>query len=161
MTFNSIEFKYRTFLAQQGKLFTQERATILHFVLSRKDHFSTDELLFYMQKKGIDVSRATLYRNLKSLVDAQILVEVDFGHGHTHYECIAVRKPHDHLICHSCKIVIEVQNKSLQKVIQAMTNSQNFHLDHYQLQIYGLCKKCAEKENKISKVATNPRQKKL
>ena len=55
---------YAEFLKRNRMFLTQERSTLLKFILSRRGHFSADELLFGMQGAGIKVSRATLYRAL-------------------------------------------------------------------------------------------------
>ncbi|HSQ41977.1 MAG TPA: transcriptional repressor [Fibrobacteraceae bacterium] len=146
MTYPIQEAQYRQFLIQKGMLFTQERATILKLVLTRTDHFSVDDLLFQVQKENLNVSRATLYRNLKLLEQAGILVEADFGHGHTHYERAMGTPPHEHLVCSNCKAITEVRTSQLTDAVQKIAKSQGFSLDHYQLQIFGTCKNCQKKK---------------
>ena len=98
LTFEQAESLYKDFLARNKMFYTKERVTILEAVMGRDDHFSVDELLYDMQSKKLRVSRATLYRALSQLVDANILVEADFGHGHIHYELVGA-EPHEHLVC--------------------------------------------------------------
>src|SRR3954466_6288425 len=79
---------YSEFLKKNKMFFTKERAQLLDFIFDQKGHFSADELMFEMQKQraaaagDVKVSRATLYRSLSQMVDAGILSESDFGHGH-------------------------------------------------------------------------------
>jgi Fur family ferric uptake transcriptional regulator len=147
----SIEKNYRAYLAGNGMLFTKERAVILSSVLSREDHFSADDLLFHMRQEGLEVSRATLYRNLKLLSQANLLVEVDFGHGHIHYEKCIGTAPHEHLVCKACGTVIEVNTSKFSEAVEKVATQAGFMVDHHQLKIFGTCQKCqagkAEKTN--------------
>lgn len=135
---------YREFLSRQGMLFTKERLLILQSVFSRSDHFSADDLLFYMHGEGLEVSRATLYRNLKLLAQAGILVEADFGHGHIHYE-LASGNPHEHLVCTDCGKVLEVNTAAFSEAVQSVADSQGFTVTHHLLKIFGRCADCRKK----------------
>lgn len=141
MPSSEVEARYRAFLAEQGMLFTRERAKILEAVYRREDHFSADDLLFHMRQDGVDVSRATLYRNLKLLSTAGLLIEADFGHGHIHYER-AAGAPHEHLVCKKCGSVAEVNTARFAEAVQQVASQLGFRVDHHQLKIFGLCKKC-------------------
>lgn len=137
-----IETRYKAFLAKEGMLYTRERALILESVFTREDHFSADDLLFHMRNEGIDVSRATLYRNLKLLATAGLLVEADFGHGHTHYERAATA-PHEHLVCQKCGKVTEVSTSQFADAVKSVAALQGFKVNHHQLKIFGTCKACS------------------
>lgn len=139
-----VESRYKAFLAEQGMLFTRERATILEAVYKREDHFSADDLLFHMRQDGMEVSRATLYRNLKLLCTAGLLLEADFGHGHTHYERAATTQ-HEHLVCEKCGSVTEVSAGRFAEAVQQVAATQGFTIEHHQLRIFGTCKKCQKK----------------
>ena len=134
--------RYRQYLSRQKMLFTRERSQILESVFARADHFSADDLLLTMKNEGLDVSRATLYRNLKQLAKAGVLVEADFGHGHIHYERAVGSSPHEHLICQICGSVTEVSTSAFSAVVKKVAMSQGFRLDHHQVKIFGVCHQC-------------------
>jgi len=142
MSIAEIEKRYREYLSQEGMLYTKERTLILQSVFSRKDHFSADDLLFHMHAEGIEVSRATLYRNLKLLSKAGLLIEADFGHGHIHYEPALGSAPHEHLICAKCGTVTEVNSSKFDDAIKQVATTQGFRVEHHLLKIFGVCKKC-------------------
>ncbi len=121
--------------------FTKERTDLLHFIFDQKGHFSADELVFEMKKENIKVSRATLYRSLNQLVDAGILSESDFGHGHTHYEITLGTKPHVHLICTDTGDVREVQSRKLELALNDLAKKEGFKIKRFKIQLFGLSKK--------------------
>ncbi len=140
LTFDMAEERYKDYLVRNKMFYTKERVTILEVVMERKDHFSVDELLYDMQSKKLRVSRATLYRALSQLVDANILVEADFGHGHIHYELVG-GEPHEHLVCVECGMVKEVVSPDLTKVIHSLAKSNGFTVRNQKTQIQVECLK--------------------
>ena len=143
---HAVEARYRDYLSRHKMLFTRERALILRGVYARVDHFSADDLFYHMKSDGLEVSRATLYRNLKLLVDAGLLVEADFGHGHIHYERALDAAPHEHLVCKKCGSVTEVSASKVAAAVAIAAESQGFQVDHHQLRIFGTCAKCLAKK---------------
>jgi Fe2+ or Zn2+ uptake regulation protein len=142
MNFEDAENSYRSYLTKSKMFYTKERAIILSAVLDRKDHFSVDDLLFLMKSEDLKVSRATLYRSVSQMVEAGILVEADFGHGHIHYEMSDANKNHEHLVCKNCDQVIEVDSKQVQEAIDHIAKNHGFKVITIKTQILGLCKKC-------------------
>ena len=132
---------YSEYLKKNKMFFTKERTDLLHFIFDQKGHFSADELVFEMKKENIKVSRATLYRSLNQLVDAGILSESDFGHGHTHYEITLGTKPHVHLICTDTGDVREVQSRKLELALNDLAKKEGFKIKRFKIQLFGLSKK--------------------
>lgn len=129
--------RYSEFL-KRGKMFlTKERIALLDFILKQEGHFSADELLFAMQSKGPKISRATLYRTLSHLVEAGVLSESDFGHGHTHYEIDLDSKPHVHLIYLESGEVKEVYSPKLEAALADLAHREGFKVKRYKIQVFG------------------------
>lgn len=129
---------YTEYLKRNKMFFTKERAQLLEFIFEQKGHFSADELMFEMQKEEIKVSRATLYRSLSQLVDAGILSESDFGHGHTHYEITLGGKPHVHLIYTDTGDVKEVHSQKLEDALSDLARKEGFSIKRYKIQVFGV-----------------------
>lgn len=129
------QIRYAEFLKRSKMLLTRERTTLLEFLFVQKGHFSADELLYEMQRTGIKVSRATLYRALSHFVEAGILSESDFGHGHTHYEIDLGSKPHVHLI--EGDEIKEVASPQLEKVLMQLARKEGFSIRRYKIQVFG------------------------
>ena len=135
---------YTDFLKKNNMFFTKERAQLLDFIFDQKGHFSADELMFEMQKRDVKVSRATLYRSLSQMVDAGILSESDFGHGHTHYEVTVGTKPHVHLICTETGDVKEVFSQKLEDALTDLAKKEGFKIKRYKIQVFGVSKNASK-----------------
>ena len=131
---------YSDFLKKNKMFFTKERTQLLDFIFDQEGHFSADELMFAMQKADVKVSRATLYRSLNQMVEAGILSESDFGHGHTHYEIALGSKPHVHLICTDSGDVREVHSQKLEDALNELARKEGFKIQRYKIQVFGISK---------------------
>ena len=70
---------FNDYLGRHNLRRTQERIRILQEVFSTHDHFDVETLLFRLRRKKHLVSRATIYRTLKHLLDSKLVRQVDLG----------------------------------------------------------------------------------
>jgi len=130
--------RYAEYLKRNKMFLTRERTSLLDFIFGQKGHFSADELLYEMQRTGLKASRATLYRTLYQLVEANVLSESDFGHGHTHYEINLGDRPHAHLVSLDNRDdVREVTSEKLDAAIAELMRKEGFTPRRYNLQVFG------------------------
>ncbi len=140
--------QYSDFLKKNKMFFTKERKQLLDFIFNQKGHFSADELMFEIQKGSVKVSRATLYRSLSQMVEAGILAESDFGHGHTHYEITLGGKPHVHLICTDSGDIREVYSQKLEDVLTELAAREGFRIKRYKIQLFGISRQARKEGGK-------------
>lgn len=93
-------------LSSHGLRATRARRLVLARLLSRHDHPSAEELRRALARHGVELSTATLYQNLKRLVEAGLLDGFAGTGGVTRYD--ANRTPHAHLVCRRCGRVLDV-----------------------------------------------------
>lgn len=98
---------FRRFLKRQGLKFTTERALILNAVLEKEGVFEADQLLMEMRSQDTRVSKATIYRTLKHLLQAGIISEVLLDSRQAHYQLSFGRQPKGHLVCVETQRVVE------------------------------------------------------
>lgn len=130
--------RYAEYLKQKKMFLTRERTSLLQFIVAQKGHFSADELLYEVQRTKLKASRATLYRTLYQLVEANVLSESDFGHGHTHYEINLGDRPHVHLVSLDDRDdVREVISDKLDAAIAELMRKEGFTPKRFNLQVFG------------------------
>lgn len=88
--------------------------------------------------KHVEIGIATLYRNIKRLLDDEEIIPVDFPGEPTRYEK-AGKHHHHHFQCRKCQRVFEVEGcaSNLKELVPS-----GFTLEHHEILLYGLCKKC-------------------
>jgi len=129
---------FRRHLKQQNLKFTQERAMILEAVLHKDGVFEADQLLEEVRDAGHRVSKATIYRTLKHLLEAKIITEVLIDAKQAHYELTFGKKPQAHLVCVETGRVIEIPSPWLEPLRDRICKEHDFDPVSHRLVIYGV-----------------------
>jgi Fur family ferric uptake transcriptional regulator len=107
---------FRRFLKRNGLKFTAERAKILDAVLGKTGVFEVEQLMYEMRQAGHRVSKATIYRTLKHLVEANIVSEVLIDSKQTHYQLSIGLEPKGHLVCLDTNTIVEFATPELEEL---------------------------------------------
>ena len=119
-----------------------KRDLVVDVFLRQEGHLSADDLVELIKKEDQRISRATVYRTLQWMVDADIARKVDFGEGRFRFEH-SYRHPRNfHLICKSCNQLFEFLSSDIEVLIEEVTAAQRFATSQSVLQIYGTCEAC-------------------
>lgn len=134
---------FAQFLLEKGLRFTGQRQEIVTQALAMKGHFEAEDLHHELRKNRANrVSKASVYRTLPLLVEAGLLREVEFVDRHTHYENASRQAEHSHLICTSCRRVIEFSSASVARELRDIVRAHGFEERSRKVEITGLCKRC-------------------
>lgn len=129
---------FRRFLKRQGLKFTPERAMILDAVMRKQGLFEADELLYDMRQAGQRVSKATVYRTLKHLLEAKIVSEVLIDAKQAHYELSFGKPDRGHLICVDTQRVVEFHHPQVQALCEQICAEHGFEMISHRLIVYGV-----------------------
>ncbi|OWK44989.1 Fur family transcriptional regulator [Fimbriiglobus ruber] len=137
------EERFREFLASRPKpqRFTDQQGELVRHIFAKHKHFDTDELLDDLKQTGKRVSRATVYRTLSKLVDAGLLRRIEIG-TRTVYDHDYGYPQHEHLVCESCKKMIEFQHPAIDAALREIANAHQFRADGHSLVVRGTCAEC-------------------
>ena len=123
---------------------TKQRQAILS-LLNEYGHLSFLELKEHLIKEDKDISLATLYRNISSLLDNKLIRKVDLASlKDTYYELVD-KKEHDHFICIKCNRLIDVDKKDDSSL--SYLDSKNNLILTKNINYYGICKSCLAKDD--------------
>jgi Fur family transcriptional regulator, ferric uptake regulator len=128
---------FRRFLKKQGLKFTPERAQILDAVLEKEGVFEADELLYEMRDANHRVSKATIYRTLKHLLEAKIITEVLIDSKQAHYQLSFGKEPKGHLVCVETNQVIEFSAPELIELRDRICKENGFDPVSFRFVVYG------------------------
>jgi Fur family ferric uptake transcriptional regulator len=138
MKANTPDFK--GMLHQGGYKATPGRVGLLQTLFGEEKPVTVSQLEKKLRNK---VDKVTLYRALQSLVASGAVREVDFRHGHAHYELQALRAHHHHIICTSCGLVEDVACNTEPFVKQVAKKAKHFTtIADHSMEFFSLCKSC-------------------
>lgn len=102
------------FIARKGLRRTVQRERIAGIAFSRDEHFTAEELFDRVRKVDVETSRATVYRTLGLLVEADLLRQIDLGESQVTYDPNFLEKPsHNHLLCIDCSRIVEFEDSNV------------------------------------------------
>ena len=138
---NSPEEKFREFLEIRAEKLTDPRRVLVRHIFDSHKHFDADELVAELHQAGRKVSRATVYRTLRLLVEAGLLRELRLT-NRTAYEHDYGYPSHDHLHCTICDKVFEFNNDEIRKVRETVSMAHGFRASGHRFVITGICNEC-------------------
>ncbi len=139
----SPEDKFREYLTSRPRAqrYTEQQRDMVKYIFSKHNHFVADQLIDEMKQEGFQVSRATVYRTLKKLVDAGLLRSLELG-PRMYYEHDYGYPQHEHLVCQRCHKMIEFQCPGMDAILRDVCQEHNFHLEGHSFIIRGVCTDC-------------------
>ena len=124
----------------KGVKLTDQRKIIAKIMSESNDHPDVDELYNRVTKVDSKISIATVYRTVKVLEEAGILVKHDFKAGKARYEQIR-ESHHDHLIDVKTGEIIEFVDEEIEKLQEKIADKYGYNLVDHKLELYGVKKK--------------------
>jgi len=134
--------RFERFLNKNSLKLTAGRRIVFDEVMCAHGHFAAEELVKQCKTNKRIVSRATVYRSLRYLLEAGIIRETAFGEKHHHFEHIYDEKPHHHARCIRCGDMIEFPDLKEDKVYKPILEKHGFTVLGHEMHFYGICKKC-------------------
>ena len=135
---------FRDYIRQKGLRRTPEREVILAEVFAVHEHFDVDQLYLRLREKGNKVSKASIYRALRLLLDCGLVREVDYTDGHWHYEHIYGHGDHNHLRCLSCGEIVEFEAPSLTPLEEQLSSTYGYTIVSHHWEVKGYCRNCRD-----------------
>ena len=137
---------FKTLLKKNNLKFTIQREVILETLYNSDEHLTPEALHHLIQERYPDLKTgiATVYRTLSLLEESNVVTSLSFGAQGKKYE-LGAKEHHDHLICTECGEITEFVDEEIEKRQHAITDELGFKMLDHSMQIYGICKKCQEK----------------
>ena len=135
---------FQDYIRQRGLRRTPERERILKEVFEIHGHFDVDGLYLNLRRKGVKVSKASIYRALPMFIECGLVREVDFSDGHWHYEHIYGHAHHSHLRCLGCGEILEFEEPALKRLEEDLARQFGYRIKGHQLQVQGYCSTCQQ-----------------
>jgi len=128
------------FIRLKGLRRTVQREQIADVVFSKDEHFTAEELFERVRKVDAETSRATVYRTLGLLVEADLLRQIDLGESQVTYDPNFLEKPsHNHLVCIDCGRVVEFEDSNVDIQTDCVSRRLGFKARRQSIKIEASC----------------------
>lgn len=122
---------------------TYQRDLIRTVMNDNFDHPTADEIYELVRKIDSKISRGTVYRNLKILVENNEIIHYHSPFGPDHYDSKIT--PHYHCLCKKCGKLFDSGISYQENLNKANLSLDGFKLEYHDLVFVGVCKECNEK----------------
>ncbi|MEE9372566.1 MAG: transcriptional repressor [Saprospiraceae bacterium] len=137
-----VKNKFSQYLENNNNRKTHERFAILDEIYSNQTHFDAESLYVKMKKSDYRVSRATVYNTIDVLLKCNLIKKHNFGDNMFFFEKTYGVTPHHHMICKTCKSIIEFEGFGVREFSHQISKSKQFKIEDICLNVYGKCEKC-------------------
>jgi Fur family peroxide stress response transcriptional regulator len=123
---------------------TKQRAAILKILRNTRSHPTADQIYDAVRQQIPNISKGTVYRNLKVLQEDGDITELRLNGTVGRYE--VKQKSHYHFRCEQCGRVSDIDMPVNKELDQQAANITGLKISHHQLEFRGLCKDCENKQ---------------
>ena len=95
---------------------TTQRIAIFEEVIYGEKHRECEQICESLKSSSVNVSRATVYRTLDTLIKHQFIRKMDIGDGRIRYESKIGHPHHDHMICVKTGKIIEFTSDEIENI---------------------------------------------
>ena len=131
----------REALEANGQRFTEQRAAVYRYLASTDTHPTADEVFTAVRAEIPDISLATVYKALETLVGCGLAMKLTFGDGCARYD--GRTDPHHHARCLVCGAVLDVPGRLDAGALAGLGPVSGFDVQGYRLELVGRCTACA------------------
>ena len=122
---------------------SKNQQIIFDFIEKAKEPLKAYSILFNVKKKGIKAP-LQVYRALDKLVEIGKIHKVESRNAFIACQnsSCQITKATAFSICENCEKVSEISNTNLSKYLSNFTDKSGMKYSKYNLEFFGLCKKC-------------------
>jgi Fur family transcriptional regulator, ferric uptake regulator len=124
-----------------GYRLTAPRRAVADLISSFDGHFTASDLEEAARVRGVDVSRATLFRALDLLTELGVVERLDLPSGeHAYVPCAPAH--HHHVVCSRCGRSADIPDAGMDDTIREIARRSGYRIDSHRLELFGLCPRC-------------------
>lgn len=123
---------------------TKQKQLLLGILKETDRPLSINEIYSQIVLQLPKIAKSTIYRNIDYLLDQNLIDKYHLNDSEVFYRIKADQSEHKHVvICDDCKKVFDLPLCPIHVLENAM-EEEGFIIKEHQIQINGICKKCAE-----------------
>lgn len=130
----------REALDASGQRYTEQRAAVYRFLAATTTHPTADDVFLAVRSEIPDISLATVYKSLETLVGCGLASKLTYGDGSARYD--GRTDPHHHARCLRCGSVRDIPGHLGADAVRPLEPVAGFQVQGYRLELVGVCASC-------------------
>ena len=135
-------------LREKVSVLTETRKAVIDFIIQSHDHPSADMIYQALLPAFPNMSLATVYNNLKVLIDEGFVSELKVRNDTTTYYDFMGHQ-HLNVICEKCGRIADM-DLDLPDVQQEAADQTGYQITKSQMVVYGICPDCVARQQEAS-----------
>ncbi|MCL2573066.1 MAG: transcriptional repressor [Defluviitaleaceae bacterium] len=119
---------------------TVQRQIILDTLRATKTHPTAEGLYKEIQKNYPSIGMATVYRNLRQLVEQGTISQIATLDGVARYDGYV--EPHYHFHCNNCEGTFDLEIELFDNIEGTIESKYGFRVDSHDVTFSGVCSQC-------------------
>ena len=141
-THHDPDARLRTALEAKGQRFTEQRAAVYRYLHHTDQHPSADDVFTSVREVIPDISLATVYKSLETLVSCGLASKLTYGDGSARYD--GRTDPHPHARCLVCGAVSDLPGHLDADSVTGLGDIPGFAVEGYRVEVVGVCEPCQQ-----------------
>jgi len=119
---------------------TPQRIAVYKYLQSTKEHPSAEVIYKALQPTYPTMSLATVYKALKTLIEVELIIELNVGEGNFRYD--GNMSSHPHIQCLTCGRVDDIEGISFPNILEDVKQYSSYEVLATKIYFYGICENC-------------------
>jgi Fur family peroxide stress response transcriptional regulator len=136
---------FRERCQRHGLAYTHQRQVIYQALLAAHDHPTPEAIYDIVREEIPSISLGTVYKNIKTFVEAGMLGEVSLHHGSLRLD--ANLHAHHHLVCRVCRSILDLNESDFEAPRYTGKLPKGFRVERRNMEIIGMCASCAKQRS--------------
>lgn len=134
------DVRLRAALEASGQRFTEQRAAVYRFLRQTDEHPSADDVFTSVRGVIPDISLATVYKSLETLVSCGLASKLTYGDGSARYD--GRTDPHPHARCLTCGQLRDLPGRLDPGSLSGIGQPPGFTVEGVRVELVGVCAEC-------------------
>ncbi|MFC3927488.1 Fur family transcriptional regulator [Streptococcus caprae] len=120
---------------------TETRKAVIQYMIASFEHPSAEQIYKDLKPTYPNISLATVYNNLKVLIEEGFVTELKVSQDNTSYFDFM---GHDHLnvVCEQCGKITDIDHHDIEDISKVAAEETGYEITSAQLMLYGICPEC-------------------
>jgi len=119
---------------------SKQKEALLEVIRSSEGHLTAEDLFMRCREQHVDISIATIYRNLGILVSEGLVKRIAVPGESDRYD--KTLSPHEHVVCDRCKRMSDICMSDMKQMLERLVGSPISSYDLCVRYVCPVCRRC-------------------